>query len=235
MEFGSTYFFIFGFKFFEPIVLLTNIIFFALCAIFYTRLLKFKHVYSKQMALFMLLLGISSCFGGIGHTVQKQLGDDFFDLILFLMNAFSILSIYFCFRSAYTYFNLERETKRMYVYFVMMWILILLIVCGIKGSFLMIKIHAGLVLIYSLIVHYLVYRRNKDSGSKLVVFGILASFLPLIAHSLKISLHEWFNHKDLAHVTMIISLIIMYKGVLQISNGLVSNQSGSEMPSILKL
>ena len=217
MEFGSTYIFLFGFKLFEPVVLLTNVIFFVLCAVFYINLNTFKHAYSKQMALFLLLLGISSFFGGIGHTMQKQMGDAFFSLILFLMNAFSLLSIYFCFRSAYTFFNLERPTNKVYLYFVMLWILILLIICAINGSFLLIKIHAGIVLIYSLIVHYLVYRRNKDKGSELVVIGILISFLPLIVHSLRITLHEWFNHKDLAHLIMIISLIIIYQGAKKIS------------------
>ncbi|WP_317896575.1 DUF6962 family protein [Aurantibacillus circumpalustris] len=212
-----------------------NTLFFVLCAIYYGRLTKFKLPYSKQMALFMLLLGISSFFGGIGHTVQKQMGDGFFETILFVMNAFSILSIYFCFKSAYTIFNLDVRSSNKYVYFVMVWILLLLIYCGVQGSFLIIKIHAGIVLLYALIVHYLVYRRNKDKGSELVVLGILISFLPLIVHSLRISLHDWFNHKDMAHVIMIISLYVIYKGVFQISKVLSTEEQETEEQSAIKI
>jgi len=213
MEFGNTYIFLFGFKMFEPMVLLMNSIFFILCLLYFNRLNKYHHPYAKQMARFILLLGTSSLFGAIGHGVQLQMGDLFFKIILFLMNAFSLFSIYFCFRSAYTYSNLNKEPAKKYIYLVITWVFILLIASGIQGNFLVIKIHAGIVLLYSLIAHYIVYRRNHDNGSLGVVIGILISFLPIIVHSLRISMSEWFNHKDIAHTLMIISLIVIYKGV----------------------
>jgi hypothetical protein len=33
-------------------------------------------------------------------------------------------------------------------------------------------------------------------------------------HLLKISLHDWFNHKDLAHIFIILSLILIGRGVV---------------------
>lgn len=165
------------------------------------------------MAWFMLLLGISSCFGAVGHAVHYQLGMTFFRIILFLMNAFSLFSIYFCFRAPYTYVHLDQEPPKKYIYLVLTWVILVLIASAVIGDFLIIKIHAGIVLLYSMITHYLVYKRTNEPGSSIVVLGIFISFLPILVHSLKFSLHEWFNYKDIAHVIMILSLAVIYKGV----------------------
>jgi len=216
MNFDYTYIILFGFRIFEPMVIVTNALFFTLCALYFKRLNKSAHPYAIQMGWFMLMLGTSSVFGAIGHAVHMQLGEIFFKTVLFIMNAFSLLSIYFCFRAAYTYINLNKTPSKKYVYLVMAWVLMLLIACGIQENFALIKIHAGIVLVYSLIVHYLVYKRTQDVGNKMVVTGILISFLSITVHSLKLSIHEWFNHKDLAHVIMIVSLIVIYRGASRI-------------------
>ena len=41
-------------------------------------------------------------------------------------------------------------------------------------------------------------------------------------------MHDWFNHKDISHVIMAISLIVIYKGVkLKITKYSPENVSGS--------
>ena len=220
MNFDYTYIILFGFKIFEPMVIVTNGIFFALCTICYARLKKFPHYYSKHMSLFLLMLGSSSLFGAAGHAVHLQLGDFCFKVILFFMNLLSILSIYFCFRVSYMYQNLNNIPQKKYINLVKIWLVILLIACVIIENFVLITIHAGLVLIYMLIVHYLVNKEFPDKGNKYVIAGILISFISIGAHSLKITIHEWYNHKDLAHTGMIISLIFIYKGARRISQKL---------------
>jgi hypothetical protein len=213
LNFDYTYISLFGYPVFEPMVILTNVVFFSLCAYYFNRLNKFVHPYAKQMAWFMFLVGISSCFGAVGHAVHYQMGGFFLKAIIFLMNAFSLFSIYFCFRGPYTLYNVNREPSRIYIYLAMVWVAVLLVFSAVKGDFTIIKIHAGLVLLYSLIVHFLVYKRNSRSGSAWVVTGIVISFLPIIVHTLKLSFHEWFNYKDIAHVIMIVSIMVIYKGV----------------------
>ena len=175
------------------------------------------------MAWFMLFLGTSSLFGAAGHSMQMQLGDVFFKTVLFMMNALSLFSIYFCFLSAYTFLNRDKELDRKYIYAVRIWVLVLLVASALQGNFTIIKIHAGIVLLFSMIAHYIVYRRSDDKGSSLVVTGILISFLPIIIHTLKISIDEWFNYKDISHVIMIISLIVIYKG---------ASMSSEKMPRV---
>lgn len=170
----------------------------------------------------MFMLGTSSLFGAVAHSVQSQLGDAFLRVVILIMNALSLISIYFCFLAAYTFFNLGKIPSKKYIYFVKAWIFILLLVSAVQGNFLLIKVHAGIVLFYALMVYYFVYRSNPERASGGVVVGILISFLPIVVHSLKISFHEWFNYKDIAHVIMIVSLIYIYRGARLISETLIN-------------
>ncbi|MCC6371377.1 MAG: hypothetical protein IT236_10260 [Bacteroidia bacterium] len=165
------------------------------------------------MARFIVLLGTSSVFGATAHAVHLQLGTVFFEIIFFIMNALSLLSIYYCFRSAYTYQHLNNEPSKIYIQLALFWIAIVLLICVVNASFLIIKIHAAISLIYSLLVHAIAYKRHNQQGSKLVVVGIAVAFISILAHSLKISFHAWFNYKDLSHVIMILSLVIIYRGI----------------------
>jgi hypothetical protein len=193
-------------------VILTNLVLFFLSVIFYKKLKGFESAYGLQMGTFMLLMGVGSLFGALAHAVHYQLGVSFFNTIFFITNAFSLFSIYYCFKAAYTYSHPSSAPPAKYVYLVLVWIIILLLISLVDGNFLLIKIHAGLVLIYSLSVHVISFVRHREPGSRLVATGIIISFFSIIVHSLKFSFDEWFNYKDIAHVIMIISLMIIYRG-----------------------
>lgn len=190
----------------------TNFIFFILTVVFFKQLNSFSQPYARQMAWFLLTLGISSCFGSAAHGAHEQLGTVFFDTVVFLCNFFSLVAVYFCFRSAYTLYS--KAQNKYIIYFIALWVLVLMVSSFINGKFLLIKIHAGIVLIYSLTAHYLVYRKTRQRGSRIIVTGILISFLSILVHSLKMSVHDYFNYKDIAHVIMTVALILIYKGAL---------------------
>ncbi len=214
MNFDYTYLRIFGWQVFEPMVILTNGIMFLISLYCFRKLISYRHHYPRQMAWFILILGISGCFGAAAHAVHYQLGAGFFNTVFFISNMLSLVSIYFCFRGSYTYFNIGRHqvSNKAVIGLVMTWIGILLVITFLSNKFLLIKIHAGIVLIYALAVHYLAYRKN-DRGSGVIALGIVISFFSILVHSLKFSFDEWFNYKDIAHVIMIISMIIIYRGI----------------------
>lgn len=220
MKFDYTYIKILGFPVYEPMVLLTNLIFFIVSWYFFRRLRRFDNSYARYMSLFIFLLGLSAFFGAIGHGIHYQLGHGFFSIVLFLMNALSLLSIYYCFLAPFSYVRGIDERSKRYLQMVRFWVLVLLALCIVSGDFLLIKINAGIVLLYSLITHHRAHKTKPESGNRLVVFGIIVSFVPIIIHSLKISLHEWFNYKDLAHVFMILSLVIIFLGAIKTSSEL---------------
>jgi hypothetical protein len=213
MTLDYTYISVLGFLFFEPMVVLTNVLFFVFSLFFFRDIIKYKNSYAKQMAYFILFLGISSLFGAVGHTIHYQLGNVFFEIILLFMNAFSLFAVYFLFRATFTYSDPEKEMSKFFMNALIVWILAMLFISWIQADFTLIKIHAGLILLYTLFVHYQKYLQSKERGNELLILGVLVSFLPILVHSLRLSIHQWFNYKDLAHFFMILSLIIIYKGL----------------------
>lgn len=213
MNFEYTYIVLFGYKVFEPVTLLTNglIIAFALHAYFKTKTIN--NNFSRYWSMFFLLMATSCASGTLSHAIHDQLGHLFLKVSWFLMNALSLISIYFFYRAAFSYYNLNKtDISKVYNYLVVVWIILLLVATLFMNSFLLIKIHAGIVLVYSLIVHGITYK-NKQIGSGYIVAGILISFLSIIVHSFKLSVGEWFNYKDIAHVIMLISLMYLHRGI----------------------
>lgn len=163
--------------------------------------------------MFFLLIGLSSTLGSLSHGAHEQLGPEFLNVSWFLMNAVSLVAIYYFYRAAFSYFNIHKaDPKKIYNQIALAWILMLLILTIFMNNFLLIKIHAGIVLLYSLIIHTITFRR-KQAGSGYIVTGIVVSFLSIVVHSLKISLGEWFNYKDISHIVMLTSLALLFKGV----------------------
>ena len=211
MNFDHTYIVLFGKIFYEPVVILTNAITTLLCIYCFLRLRKFRTELSNYWAWFFMLIGVSACFGSMAHGVQHQLGDTFLRTVVFMVNALSLVAIYFCFKAANTYFFMNRSNKPYVTWLVIAWIVILLVITFVKNNFVLIKIHAGIVLLYSLVVHLITYFR-KQPGSGIIAAGIIVSFLSILTHSIRLSFHEWFNYKDVSHVIMIISIIFIFVG-----------------------
>lgn len=211
MQFDYTYIYLFGLKIFEPITILTNFLIGFVCLYCFLQIIKTKTSIAFYWSMFFLLIGISSTIGSIGHGTHHQFGISFFNVVLFLMNAVSLIAIYYCFKAAYSLTTTLKSNNKLN-YFVIGWITILLLLSIWLNNFLLIKIHAGIVLTYSLIMHIKSHKK-QELGSNWIAIGILVSFLSIVTHSVKLSLNDWFNHKDISHVIMALSLIIIYKGV----------------------
>ena len=202
--------------------ILTNFFIFVFSIFCFSQLSKFNNPYVSSWAWFTLLVGISSCFGSTAHAVHYQLGKPFFDVVFYISNALSLISIYFCFKAAYLYYTRNKiNPHKKITYVVIAWVSCLLIYALVKNNFAIIKVNAGIVLVYSIVVHGLIFSQTKERGSKFVVIGIAVSFLSIIVHSFKLSIDEWFNYKDIAHLIILVSLIIIFTGVKLVAKTLV--------------
>lgn len=214
MNFDYTYIRLLGFTFFEPLAILSNVSFFFICLYFFFRLKRFNHQYGVQMRWFLLLLGAGGLFGAVAHGVHYQLGVTFFRWTFFIMNSISLVSFYYCFRAPYTYYTRHSAPSRIIISLAMVWLFSMIVLSYVFENFLLIKISAGLVMLYSMVVHYLLYRRNSEKGSALIVTGILISFGSIVVHSMRLTIHEWFNYKDLAHAIIMFSVFFIYRGIM---------------------
>ena len=46
-----------------------------------------------------------------------------------------------------------------------------------------------------------------------LIIGIGITVLAVVSHVAKLAISNWFNHMDLGHVLMAISLYVMYRGL----------------------
>jgi len=229
LNFDYTYLPLFGFNIFEPTTILTNAFITIFCIYSFFKIKKFKNKLSSEWSTFFLLIGLSSSVGSIAHGTHYQLGEAFVNTIIFLMNAISLIAIYFCFKATYTYLLVNKAQPKKYInYSVIVWIVILLILTFINNNFLLIKIHAGIVLTFSIIVHYIGYFK-KHIGSGWVAFGILISFASIAVHSLKLSVNDWFNYKDISHLIMLTATVFMVKGVLLKLQGIIKLNKSTQI------
>lgn len=228
MKFDYTYIAVGDFLVFEPLIIVSNLIMLVLSVAFFAKLIRAGSTYASRMGWFMLMLGVSGVFGAICHSTHYQLGVAWFESMLFLMNAFSLLAIFFCFWGTLLHAGLHRNVPGGWIWLAVVWVAALLVSSYAQGEFLLIKIHAGIALLYALFVHFRAWRRTGEEGSKRIVWGIGASFMSIVVHSAHISLHEWFNYKDLAHAFMIVALVLIYRGVWM-NNAVHSDQGAKAM------
>jgi hypothetical protein len=208
-----TYISLFGFKLFEPVTILTNSIITIYCLFVYFRTQQFNHQISRHWGIFFLLMAVSSMLASLTHGIHDQLGEAFLRNSWILMNSVSLIGIYFFYRATFIYSNLNKEhTSQLFNYAAFVWMISLLVATYFLNNFLLIKIHAGIVLFYSLIVHLITFK-NSQAGSGHIVAGIIISFLSIFVHSFKLSFGEWFNYKDISHVIVLTSMVFLFKGV----------------------
>lgn len=62
------------------------------------------------------------------------------------------------------------------------------------------------------------YRRTKHPGSGIIILAILFSFLPAITYNTKLSFHTYFNHHDISHLLMAITMYLLYRGADKMMN-----------------
>ncbi|MEX0608042.1 MAG: hypothetical protein WD016_01870 [Balneolaceae bacterium] len=80
-------------------------------------------------------------------------------------------------------------------------------------NFFFIQVHSayGLGLVV-LPIHFVVYRRTRNEGSRIIFLTVIFATLAAFFYTSEIGLHTWFNHLDLAHTVMAISMYFFYRG-----------------------
>ena len=64
-----------------------------------------------------------------------------------------------------------------------------------------------------LYIHVLSGKKYGNRSANWIALGITISFLTAVVFTLKISVSDWFNFKDIAHVIMMISVCLIFYGV----------------------
>jgi hypothetical protein len=198
----------------EPISSLTDIVLSAVC--FYAFYKTKSLANSKAINLyrwFFLLTGLSTIFAAIlGHAFLY-----YFGLKIKMVGwIFGIAGISFAiFASLHHTRSFIGEIIFKQLRIVNFIELIIAYVCVFTiWSFVVVEIHSAYgLLLYVTILEYINYKKTKSAMSLYLLYGIGISVLAIFCHIFILAFSVWFNHIDLSHSLMTVSMFIMYKGI----------------------
>ncbi len=163
--------------------------------------------------MFFVFTGLSTGIGAINHGFRFMIQPDVFHIMWMAMNIFCSISVYFALTATIRFTRADPNIHRIFQIINLIALLAFISLTIINNDFEIFKIHAGIGLFLIWITHIVAYFKSHVAGSGSVVLGMLLSFLTVYVHSKQISINEWFDHKDISHVIMMISLIMVYNGI----------------------
>lgn len=195
----------------DPVTAITNLGIFAAGLFCFLQLRKQELDFpNKNWIYFFLLVGNSSLVGVIVHGLSFYTSPETHFKIWWAMGVIQgagITLAQFGWAS-----NVLKKIRFYVIAFCALQFGVFATLLYIYGTFTIAKIHIGLGLVP--IMLYYIYKGVRGFKAEiLVATGIGISALTALVHTLKISLGPWFNYNDISHVLIILSLIVMYRGV----------------------
>jgi hypothetical protein len=84
----------------------------------------------------------------------------------------------------------------------------------ITWSFVVVEVHTAYGLLLNVVVlEFINYKKTESLLSIKVIYGIGLAVVAVLCHIFKLAYSVWFNHIDLSHVFMALSMYVIYKGI----------------------
>ncbi len=195
----------------DPVTALTNILIFAIGVACYLQLRKQKLEFpNKNWIYFFLLMGVSSLIGVVVHGFSYYTSPETHFKIWWAMGVVQGAGITLA-QLGFTA-NVLRKFRVLVVSLVTLQFGVFATVLYIKGTFDIAKIHIAIGLIP--IMLYYIYKGQKGLKPEMrVAMGIGIASLTAIVHSMKLTVNQWVNYNDIAHVLIMAALYVIYSGV----------------------
>ncbi|MBL4658269.1 MAG: hypothetical protein JKX73_09735 [Flavobacteriales bacterium] len=208
---------IFGIRVMEPVTSVTDILVAVVCFYAYWRLKKANVATrsAKYMQIYFLTMGFATFFGGmIGHAFLYAV-NEYWKLLGWYISMISVAVIE---RSAIQYARrlIKPALGRAFMIINIVELLTFMIITAVTLHFRFVQVHAAygfLVVVFSF--HLFTYWKTKDEGSKMFLRSISVLFVAAFIFNYPVVLHEWFNHRDFAHILMAIGTYLFMLGTLK--------------------
>lgn len=209
--------FIGGLEIGEPVTSITDLMISAMSLYAWWRLGKSdqKGLTFVFFRIFFLLTGIGTFCGGIlGHAFLYKVGPEW-KLIGFYTGMLAVAAIE---RSAILHANrfIKPYVGKVFLVINMLELIIMMIFTTITLHFQFVEYHSAygmLLVVFGF--HLYAYRKSKDPGSLILLWNTPLLLLIVFCFNYPVILHEWFNHRDIAHVLMVISIWLMMHASLR--------------------
>lgn len=203
---------IFGVTIMEPMSLVTNLFISIICLIAFYKLrsLNKKGKSHKYFRYFFLLMAIATFLGGtLGHAFQYifspnwQLFSWVFAMVaVFLMERVALIQ-------ASTFINKTIIHFLRIVGLIVLTISLLLSIYTVNFLFVLLQSVFSLLFI-ALPLHTIVYFRTQNIGSGIISINIAFLILVAFIYVYELSFGLWFNHLDIAHTILVLSMYLFY-------------------------
>ena len=208
-----------GIKIMEPVAGLTNLIVSASGILIYLRLTSKKTsavLRNQKWPYFFLLMGISSFLGALTHGSRFYTDDTTFYVLWLTMQSIICAGISFAQFGTIEYIFSENKNKGILNTIVWIQLALFIIIAISMKAFVVVTVHTAVGLLSVFFVNLFSYKKEKLSG-RWISAGVFVAIITAVVHGQKLSIDKWFNYKDLAHVLIVVSLILMFIGVKHIN------------------
>ena len=209
---------VFGTAITEPIVTLTDLMITAVCvyAFFQLRKPNRRGKVHKYIRWYFGIMAIATFLGGIlGHAFQDQI-DLAWKLPGWLISMLAVMAIE---RASILHAKpiLNENLGKLLEVANVVELLTFAVLAFSTLNFFFIQIHSayGLGLVV-LPIHFYVYWKTKNEGSRIFFLTVIFATLAAFFYTSEIGLNKWFNHLDLAHTVMAISMYLLYRGAREL-------------------
>ncbi len=207
---------IFGIPIMEPMVTFTDLWITAVCVYAFIKLVKLnkKGKVHQYICWYFLIMAVATFLGGVlGHAFQYAVGLSW-KLPGWLISMLAVMAIE---RASIMHAQpvINKNFGRFLEVANVVELLTFAVITFSTLNFFFIQVHSayGLGLIV-LPLHFLVYWRTRNEGSRIFFLTVIFATLAAVFYTSEIGLHKWFNHLDLAHTVMAISMYLFYRGAL---------------------
>ena len=205
-----------GLRIDEPITVLTDFLFIGVCFFAFFKTKQFSAYKGVNLyRWFFLLTGASTLVAAlIGHAFLYHFGVEA-KIYGWATGIFSISFAQFA-TLHHTRQSIGQKTFKVLQMLNYIEILVASILLFIVYSFVVVEIHTA----YSLVINVTIleaihYKKTKSLLSKNMIIGVGIAVIAVLCHVFKIAFSVWFNHADLSHIFMALSMYMMYRGVAQ--------------------
>ena len=205
---------LFGVTIMEPMVTFTDLWITAVCVYAFIQLKKLNKQgkVHQYMRWYFSIMALATFLGGIlGHAFQYAVGLEW-KLPGWLISMLAVMAI-----ERATIMHAQPVINPKFGKFLevanIIELLTFAVITFTTLNFFYIQVHSayGLGLVV-LPLHFLVFWRTRNYGSRVFVLTVLFATLAAFFYTSEIGIHKWFNHLDVAHTVMAISMYCFYRG-----------------------
>jgi hypothetical protein len=195
----------------SPVTAGTNLILATQCIVAFMALRNAGFERGRWWGFFFLMMAVSTLAGALKHGARHLLVGDAFVTMLAISNVATAAAIYFAQRATIEAWA-GGARAGLYRYLAALQLGVFATANAVAGPGMTFLIGATVVGLVPVLVTEGLHRRERP-GAVWVSAGLFVSISSGLVYVFDVSPHPWFNHIDVAHVIMGVSLAMIFVGV----------------------